>query len=112
VHAEGDRVILRRAGGARHEVELVAPETSPVAGDATAAGATAAGATADAAAELPPPICPQGSPSGDVCEDGDGPEPAPGRSPLDEVMDKLPQVRRADDFASDDAHSDRTGGER
>ena len=43
VHAEGERVILRRAGGARQEVELVAPETAEVGGSAPArtAGADA-----------------------------------------------------------------------
>jgi hypothetical protein len=125
VHAEGERVILRRAGGARQEVDLVAPDTAGSGGSAQTrtagadagvvsrgAGAANPGAdAADAHAELPPPICPQGSPSGNLPEDGDEPAAAPGRSPLDDAISKLPPVRRVDEFESDDAHSDRTGGD-
>ena len=109
VHAEGERVILRRDGGVRQEVELVAPERSGVAGDSPSAGGAADAVVA--AAQLPPPICPQGSPGGNLPEDGNEPEASPGFSPLDEALPKLPHVRRADDFGSDDAHSDGTGGE-
>ena len=137
VHAEGERVILRRAGGTRQEVELVAPEIARAGGraatqtagaivgaDAGAAADLDSGAVsrgvepahpgadaADGHAELPPPLCPQGVPDGSVPDDGDEPAAAPGHSPLDAAIEKLPHVRRADDFESDAADSDGTGGD-
>ncbi len=51
VHAEGERVILTRAEGARQEIDLVAPAARPaVAGDA--------------GTELPVPVCPVGEVTG------------------------------------------------
>jgi hypothetical protein len=109
VHAEGERVILRRAGGARQEVELVAPEiagtdvsaqTRTLGTDAEAAsgGAEAAnrgGDAADVRAELPRPLCPQGLPEDGVREDAADVAAAPGASPLDKAIDELPQVGAA-----------------
>lgn len=61
VHAEGERVILTRAEGARQEVELVAPAT-------------------ESGAAYPEPVCPQGLVAGTLGQE----EPAaPGTSPLD-----------------------------
>jgi len=68
VHAEGERVILRRAEGERQEVDLLPP---------TAEGA------------LPMPVCPMGEVSG-LGTEGAGAEPsAPGASPLDEGLRNL-----------------------
>jgi len=125
VHAEGERVILRRAGGARQEVELVAPDTAAAGGsvqtrsvgaDSSVAspGADAASfATnaADACAELPRPLCPQGSPVDGLREDAADLAAAPGASSLDEAIDKLPQVRRADEMGGREEPSDPNGGE-
>ena len=74
VHAEGERMILTREGQQRQEVELVPPAaaaTSPV--------------IEPAAQTLPVPLCPDGSPAGGIAEES-GPEPAPGTSPLDDVL--------------------------
>jgi transposase InsO family protein len=116
VHAEGERVILRREGGARQEVELVAPERTDTVGSlqAARAAADAARAAADAAstrAELPQPLCPHGSPLAGVPEQAGDAVSAPGVSPLDEAIEKLPQVRHATEMGSDDEHSGRNGGE-
>jgi transposase InsO family protein len=117
VHAEGERVILRRAGGARQEVDLVAPDTAGA--DSTQArsnvadtGAASPGAdAADARAELPQPLCPQGSPGDGLREDAEDFTTAPGTSPLDEAIDKLAQVRRADEMGGPEEPSQRNGGE-
>ncbi len=100
IHAEGERVILRRAGGARQEVELVAPELTEVTGaapsmraNANPVGASAAGASVTSASEsdanvagldrsgaavvLPPPVCPHGSPGNGVGDDAAEPPPCP-----------------------------------
>ncbi len=72
VHAEGERVILRREGGPREEVELVRP---------LEAGATPTDGNGTGAA----PLCPEGSPL-DRAKDA---VPAPGTSPLDPALDDL-----------------------
>lgn len=62
LHAEGERVILTREEGERQEVDLAAPdETQPV----------------------PEPVCPTGVVDSALPEE---PEPAPGESPLDELL--------------------------
>ena len=111
-------MILRRAGSARQEVELVAPDTAGAGGSAqtrtAGADADAANPAADAAdarAELPQPLCPQGSPGEGLREDAKDLAAAPGASPLDEAIDKLPQVRRADEMGGRDEPSHRKGGE-
>jgi transposase InsO family protein len=65
VHAEGQRLILRREGGQREEVTLA---------DAP---------TPSAATELPGPVCPQGAPSVPVGEPAQSPPLPPGQSNLD-----------------------------
>lgn len=72
VHAEGERMILTREGQQRQEVELTPP---------------AAAATEPPAAPLtlPRPICPDGSPVGGLAEESRQ-QPAPGSSPLDDVL--------------------------
>jgi transposase InsO family protein len=64
LHAEGERVILTGPEGTRQEVDLAAP-TAPD--------------------ELPEPVCPAGVVSG-LADEGSEAAPAPGTSPLDEVL--------------------------
>jgi transposase InsO family protein len=79
LHAEGDRVILTGAAGARREVDLVppAPPAAPEEASAT---------------DLPQPVCPQGlvpaNPS-DYLEPS-----APGNSPLDEGLRQVNESLR------------------
>jgi len=76
VHAEGERLILRTAGGGRQEVELGAvPEEQP-------------------AAALPEPVCPVGIVSGPEPEGFEEPS-APGMSPLDQGLREMGSVLRA-----------------
>ena len=85
VHAEGERVVLTREGSARQEIELVSP------GAATASASTDPAAAASAS--LPQPICPDGSPSGEL---GNEEPPLPGESPLDEGLRQLDRLSEAD----------------
>jgi transposase InsO family protein len=71
VHAEGERVILRRAEGEREEIELVGP------------------AAEEGPRELAPPLCPSASLGEE--EAAAAPPPAPGASPLDDAMRELAQ---------------------
>jgi len=118
VHAEGERVILRRAGGTRQEVELVAPEiagtggaTQPRTAGADAGALSPGAETADACAELPRPLCPQGLPEDGLRGDAEDVAAAPGASPLDEAIDQLPQVRRGDEMDGREESSPQTGGD-
>jgi transposase InsO family protein len=76
LHAEGERVILRRAGQARQEVALVAPDVAveemlPI-------------VEPQQVVELPEAVCPDGSPHTPLSQEGrEAPQP-PGVSPLDE----------------------------
>jgi hypothetical protein len=82
LHAEGERVILTRAGEPRQEVELVAPATAGSTEPATG-GLPIIEATS-VAAELPQAVCPDGSPQTPLSQEGmEAPQP-PGISPLDE----------------------------
>jgi transposase InsO family protein len=78
VHAEGERMILRREGGPREEVDLVPPAD----GEAEAKPAASIGNGASA----PPPLCPSASPGS---EPPPGDPPPPGASPLDRTLDEL-----------------------
>jgi hypothetical protein len=69
VHAEGERVIMTGAGGARQEIDLTAPSAPTGPGNP------------GPAAPLPEPMCPAGQVNGDEPE-GQAPA-APGTSPLD-----------------------------
>jgi transposase InsO family protein len=77
VHAEGERMILKREGEARTEVDLSGPEAAALPLVDSAAARTPA--------EIPLPVCPDGSPQGDVVED----EVAAGGSPLDAGLRRL-----------------------
>jgi transposase InsO family protein len=83
VHAEGERMVLTREGGARQEIELVAP---------SAVEPSAAEAVAPAADGLPRSICPDGWPASQV---GDEELPPPGTSRLDEGLRQLDQLPEA-----------------
>jgi transposase InsO family protein len=76
VHAEGERVILTSADG-RQEIDLLPPQPS---GD-------------KALSQLPEPVCPQGMAPADAGMGFEEP-PAPGASPLDQL---LPPTRQAPD---------------
>ena len=71
VHAEGERMILTRAAGARQEIDLVPPAV-PVPSAATA--------------ELPLPVCAVGVVTGLGTAECAAEPPAPGTSPLDEFV--------------------------
>jgi hypothetical protein len=85
VHAEGERVILKRQGEERQEVELMPPEDK-------SSGESASQPT------LPEPVCPNGSP---VARPNEPLVPSfeePGSSPLDQI---LPQLSEAFPTGSD-----------
>jgi hypothetical protein len=85
LHAEGERVILKRQGEERQEVELFNPEGEP--------------STEPVWQQtLPEPICPNGSPLPVPDEPSAPSVEAPGSSPLDQV---LPQLREAFSAESD-----------
>ena len=77
VHAEGERMILKREGQARTEVDLGGPGAAEL--------PLIDSAAARAPAEMPLPVCPHGAPHGDVMED----EVPPGGSPLDAGLRRL-----------------------
>jgi hypothetical protein len=71
VHAEGERVILRRAEGERQEVDLVPPRPEP------------------GSIELPLPVCPVGEVTGLGTMEANAEAPLPGETPLDEGLRRL-----------------------
>ena len=79
VHAEGERMILKREGEARTEVDLQGPEATEL---------PLVEAAARMPVEMPMPVCPDGSPQGDVLED----EVPLGGSPLDAGLQRLEAV--------------------
>ena len=82
VHAEGERMILKRQGEERQEVELVpADEKPPETSAASASDQT-----------LPEPVCPNGSPVGASSEPPASSMAEPGRSPLDEILPQLDEA--------------------
>jgi transposase InsO family protein len=79
VHAEGERVILKRQGEERQEVQLVPPE-----------GKT----SGDPALQqtLPEPVCPNGSPVTRLSEPLVPSVEGPGSSPLDQILPQLDEA--------------------
>jgi transposase InsO family protein len=71
VHAEGERMFLKREGEERTEVDLAAPGAAPIPLVADMGERTLT--------EMPMPVCPDGSPCGEVPPE----EETPGASPLD-----------------------------
>jgi transposase InsO family protein len=89
VHAEGERMILKREGQERTEVDLGAAEAAEL--------PLIDSAAARLPAEMPLPVCPDGSPSAatgyaDVVEG----EVGPGGSPLDAGLRRLDAASRAE----------------
>jgi transposase InsO family protein len=76
VHAEGERVILKRQGEERQEVDLVSPQQE---------------ASAEPASPqvLPEPLCPNGSPVAVPNEPLAPSVESPGSSPLDQILPQL-----------------------
>jgi transposase InsO family protein len=93
VHAEGERVILKRQGEERQEVDLVSPQQE----------ASAESASPQA---LPEPVCPNGSPVAVPNEPSAASVESPGSSPLDQI---LPQL---DEAFSRESDRDGQGGAR
>jgi transposase InsO family protein len=84
VHAEGERVILRREAGEREEVNLKAPgETSQ---EKPAGEVLAVPESAVLPAELPEPLCPSASLSEEALDED---PPTPGVSPLDGGLKRI-----------------------
>ena len=79
VHSEGERMILKREGHERTEVDLTAPETVAV---------PLVSVAGDQPAAMPLPVCPDGSPPCDVPPE----EEVPGASPLDAGLRRLDAV--------------------
>jgi transposase InsO family protein len=99
VHAEGERVVLTRAGGVREEIELTAPrEGAGALPEALAESAAAEAESAATSAILPEALCPDGSPPAGVAGDelGNEPPPDPGVSPLDEGLRQLDALQGGD----------------
>ena len=92
VHREGDRVVLRRAGASREEVELAAPPTGDP--DANEPGDES----------LPDPLCPDGSPS-TAWSQPDEALPV-GVSPLDEDIAQLQRALDPSDELEDESAKD------
>jgi hypothetical protein len=76
VHAEGERMILKREGQERTEVDLAAPGVSAV--------PLVDPSAEQVVAKMPVPVCPDGS-LGDVVRE----EVGPGESPLDAGLRRL-----------------------
>ncbi|HUT59357.1 MAG TPA: DDE-type integrase/transposase/recombinase [Phycisphaerae bacterium] len=76
VHAEGERVILKRQGEQRQEVDLVSPDDERSAEPAWQQ-------------TLPEPLCPNGSPAAVPNEPSAPSVEAPGSSPLDQILPQL-----------------------
>jgi transposase InsO family protein len=77
VHAEGERMILKREGEERTEVDLAAPGAVEV--------PLTDGAADSSTAEMPLPVCPDGSPYCDLPPE----EEVPGASPLDAGLRRM-----------------------
>ena len=89
VHAEGERVILTRAGTGREEIDLAPTEPAPAPVPTVA---------------LPKPVCPQGQVSSAPNELGNEAPPAPGTAVLDEGLRKIAEAAQVKKEAGDDHH--------
>jgi hypothetical protein len=87
IHAEGERVYLTGAAGARQEIDL-----GPPAPTAPAVPAVAVVAPED---ELPLPLCPMGAVAADAGTGGE--PPAPGTSPLDAGLARVVEALRPEE---------------
>lgn len=87
VHAEGERMILKREGQERTEVDLGVPGMMELPLVNRADG--------QAATSLPMPVCPDGSPQGEAIEPGEE-EQSPGASPLDAGLRRLNEATQSE----------------
>jgi len=104
VHAEGERMILTRPGAEREEITLTGPEASAPSGPAAP---PAPGP--EAAAEAPPPVCPQGQVDSSLADEGFEAPPAPGTSPLDEGLKAITDQPSNPEGAEETDHGYDTG---
>jgi len=81
VHAEGERLVLRREGQEREEIELTSP-ASPASGS-TCSSSGGTPPTVLVAESLPAPLCPNGSPRPGAGEPACAEALAPGQTGLD-----------------------------
>ena len=72
IHAEGERLVLIREDGARQEMDWESPEAKQW-------------CESQKAAEVPAPVCPEGSIPVDYLEGPEAEPPAPGTSPIDRL---------------------------
>jgi transposase InsO family protein len=84
VHAEGERVILKREGEERAEVDLAAPGTTEI--PLTESGEDRS------AVELPLPVCPTGAPAAELPAEPADEKSPPGTSPLDAGLRRLDET--------------------
>jgi transposase InsO family protein len=84
VHAEGERMILKREGQSRQEVDLTAPDAAQL------PLVSAVGERSPS--EMPLPVCPDGSPRGPSGAPLSSEEDVPGASPLDAGLRRMDQA--------------------
>jgi hypothetical protein len=102
VHAEGERLILRKADQSREEIELAGPtEATPL---KEPQAATAEDSPKDG--PLPMPVCPNAAPSDRPGEPACEPPLAPGQSVLDEAQLRK-QLEAADQHESPQSNVER-----
>jgi transposase InsO family protein len=80
VHAEGERMILKREGQERQEVDLTSPDAAQV--------PLVSAVDERAPTEMPLPVCPDGSPDSTLQPE----EEVPGASPLDDGLRRLDEA--------------------
>jgi transposase InsO family protein len=86
VHAEGERLVLRREGQEREEIELTSPASPAPASPAPGSTCSSSGGTPPTvlvAESLPAPLCPDGSPRPGAGEPACAAALAPGQTGLD-----------------------------
>jgi transposase InsO family protein len=117
VHAEGQRLILRKEGETRQEIELAPAETSPASDDQEACpprcgepAATEGGS--EKSDGLPTPVCPSGAPGDRPGEPACNAPPSPGQSVLDEtrLREELDETDKEEGGSSTD-ESNGEGGQ-
>jgi len=112
VHAEGPRLILRKAGQPRQEIDLAAPADTPSGSAAQRSAAEPAETPATGAHDaLPVPLCPSGAPADRAGEPACQPPLPPGQSALDEACGAEPhEAREADESGESTGESPAEGG--
>ena len=81
VHAEGERLVLRRQGQGREEIELTSPGATPADSQSGSSGERLP--PLSATGPLPTPLCPDGSPRPAAGEPAYAAPLAPGQTGLD-----------------------------